>query len=274
MSAHSTLASSPAGQPHTTLTEAVASRTRSKATTPAKANKTQDQAAPAPQRSGSIRHGPESPSQTGSKRKEGPGKAGSQQGSRATKRAKVEEEGEKVEDVEEEGEEGGKEEPSKRGRKKSPAKPASSSKGKGTKSASPKKEADEVQDTEMQDAEAQPVDGVLERGHIYFFYRPKVSIGPDDTVTSLDDIAKFDFLLLPRSTTASSKRRFRLFVVGKKRLPDRAKGNREVFWATLQKFGDDFGSQFESKEVFGEQNYSTKTRGKVLVAFPISTHGI
>jgi len=102
-------------------------------------------------------------------------------------------------------------------------------------------------------------DGVLERGHIYFFYRPKIDIGPDDTVQSIDDVARFDFLLLPR-TQGKEKQRFRLFIIGKKRLPDRNKGGREVFCATLSKYGDDF-EKMNMREAIGERNYTTKTRG-------------
>ncbi|KAG8918075.1 hypothetical protein FRC01_002057, partial [Tulasnella sp. 417] len=108
----------------------------------------------------------------------------------------------------------------------------------------------------------QEVNGVLERGHIYFFYRPKIDVGPEDEVQDLDDVSKFHILLLPReSETSSNKQRFRLFTIGKKRLPDRAKGGREVFWASMQKFGDDF-TEFKAAEAMGPRDYETKTKGK------------
>ncbi|KAG8947845.1 hypothetical protein FRC04_010203 [Tulasnella sp. 424] len=106
------------------------------------------------------------------------------------------------------------------------------------------------------------VNGVLERGRIYFFYRPKIDVGPEDEVHDLDDISKFHILLLPReSETRADKQRFRLFFIGKKRLPDRAKGGRDVFWASLHKFGNDF-SEFKTAEAMGPRDYETKTKGK------------
>jgi len=143
------------------------------------------------------------------------------------------------------------EEPKARSKK---SRKASTSKPRTTKAKS--KAKDDHEDVDMKDEQ----DGVLETGHIYFFYRPKVDIGPDDTCSSLDDIAKFYFLMLPRGDS-NSKQRFRLFVIGKKRLPDRARGGREVFWATLSSFGDDF-AKFKAGDALGEKNYSTKTRGE------------
>ncbi|KAG9045371.1 hypothetical protein FS837_006440 [Tulasnella sp. UAMH 9824] len=149
----------------------------------------------------------------------------------------------------------------------------------GRASATTKKEEDEKakkeeasEDAEMHDEETKPaagdedlmqeVNGVLERGHIYFFYRPKIDVGPEDEVHDLDDVSKFHILLLPRESEASSKKqRFRLFTIGKKRLPDRAKGGREVFWASMQKFGDDF-TEFKAAEAMGPRDYETKTKGK------------
>lgn len=141
--------------------------------------------------------------------------------------------------------------PAKRGRK---ASSSSTNKPRAPPKTKAKKE-EEAEDVEMRDEK----DGVLERGHIYFFYRPKVDIGPDDTCSSLDDIAKFYFLMLPRGDS-TNKQRFRLFVIGKKRLPDRAKGGREVFWAAQSSFGDDF-AHFKTGDALGEKNYTTKTRG-------------
>ncbi|KAG8907641.1 hypothetical protein FRB99_003103 [Tulasnella sp. 403] len=109
----------------------------------------------------------------------------------------------------------------------------------------------------LHDELTETVDGILERGHIYFFYRPKVCVGPEDIVTSLDDVSKFHLLLLPRG---DGKQKFRFFVIGKKRLPDHTKG-REVFWATLEKFGEDF-EKMKMDDAVGERSYSTKTRGE------------
>ena len=37
--------------------------------------------------------------------------------------------------------------------------------------------------------------GTIERGHIYFFYRPKVEL---EEVSSVDDVQRFHILLVPR----------------------------------------------------------------------------
>ncbi|KAG8990959.1 hypothetical protein FRB90_001531 [Tulasnella sp. 427] len=154
---------------------------------------------------------------------------------------------------------------------------ASKSAGARGKSATKKKEKEKAadeEDSEMHDGESKSkaeedgedlmpdVNGVSERGHIYFFYRPKIDVGPEAGVHDLDDISKFHILLLPReSETKSKHQRFRVFTIGKKRLPDRAKGGREVFWATMTKFGDNF-AEFKASEAMGPVDYETKTKGK------------
>ena len=100
--------------------------------------------------------------------------------------------------------------------------------------------------------------GTIERGHIFFFYRPRVEV---EDVNSIDDIKNFHMLLIPRppefavaprssrkydgkanlvdegvdemnlfqtgaeavpatDDAASTKKHYRLITVGKKRLPD------------------------------------------------------
>lgn len=97
--------------------------------------------------------------------------------------------------------------------------------------------------------------GTIERGHIYFFYRPKVEL---EDVSSIDDVQRFHILLVPRPpefstseapdskqghkdvgedqemtviqegadavpappVTGVKKKPFRLIAVGKKSLPD------------------------------------------------------
>lgn len=127
--------------------------------------------------------------------------------------------------------------------------------------------------TTVADLTREPTDGILERGHVYFFYRTKVEFSTDGTTpTSLDAVAKFHFLLLPRAaasspSTTKKKQPFRFCVVGKKRLPDPSKGKREVFWSTVEKAGDDFAKEElgEAEDGLGERNYSTKTRGTSCV---------
>lgn len=100
--------------------------------------------------------------------------------------------------------------------------------------------------------------GVLERGHIYFFYRPKVTLADGESPSSLDDVANFHFLLLPRDGG------YRFVVIGKKRLPDRSKGGREVFWGTVERCGADLAEKGENLGL-GGRSYQTKTRGATFV---------
>ncbi|GJE86190.1 hypothetical protein PsYK624_022700 [Phanerochaete sordida] len=131
--------------------------------------------------------------------------------------------------------------------------------------------------------------GTIERGHIYFFYRPKVEL---EEVHSVDDVQRFHILLVPRppefasggggsadagegemslvqegadavpagATTDERKKRFRLIVVGKKQLPDpeHAKGRKGTFWATIVTVGEDLK---QLQEGLGEKEYETKTKG-------------
>lgn len=94
---------------------------------------------------------------------------------------------------------------------------------------------------------------IIEKGDLYFFYRTKMDV---DTPENLDDIARLHLLLIPED-----KSKGRMFVVGKKRLPEILKGkpgsetrewmmNVEV--AKPGKLG----------EALGPIGYDTKTRGK------------
>src|SRR4030095_12913855 len=64
---------------------------------------------------------------------------------------------------------------------------------------------------------------ILEYGDIYFFYRPKVG---SPNVKSIDDIRRFFMVTVPeRTTTKNDKEKtnrqlYRLFVIGKKPLPE------------------------------------------------------
>ncbi|RPD65147.1 hypothetical protein L227DRAFT_591317 [Lentinus tigrinus ALCF2SS1-6] len=136
--------------------------------------------------------------------------------------------------------------------------------------------------------------GTIERGHIYFFYRPKVEL---EEAHSLDDVQRFYMLLIPRppqfasgsdiSTSqengdedqemnliepgadavpeaepkGATKKRFRLLVLGKKALPDpeaTGSGRHQVFWATITTIGEDLK---KLEEGLGARTYETKTRG-------------
>jgi hypothetical protein len=80
---------------------------------------------------------------------------------------------------------------------------------------------------------------ILEYGDIYFFYRPKVG-SPD--VKGIDDVRRFFMITAPeRTTTKNDKEKinrqlYRLFVIGKKSLPEirmsEARGS-ERYWARV-----------------------------------------
>ncbi|EGO26872.1 hypothetical protein SERLADRAFT_464431 [Serpula lacrymans var. lacrymans S7.9] len=140
-------------------------------------------------------------------------------------------------------------------------------------------------------------EGVIERGHIYFFYRPKVQ---HEEAHSLDHVKNMHILLVPRPPVFSaydpqvdkvndkvvieqegnqemnlilegadalpapesrgvSKKTFRLITIGKKKLPNpEGSGRKDTFWAVVTTVGDDLHS-LESG--LGEKTYETKTRG-------------
>ncbi|KAK7057842.1 hypothetical protein R3P38DRAFT_3546747 [Favolaschia claudopus] len=140
------------------------------------------------------------------------------------------------------------------------------------------------------DAESPRLPGTMERGHVYFFYRPRVQT---DEPSSLDDVKNLHMLLVPRPPKFSvadhtthkdhqqmtvltegadavpaaepldtSEKHYRLITIGKKTLPDpdaRRGGRKESFWATVTAVGDDL-DKLESG--LGEKTYNTKTRGE------------
>lgn len=139
-------------------------------------------------------------------------------------------------------------------------------------------------------------EGTIERGHIYFFYRPKVQ---REEVKDIDDVKNFHMLLIPLppefsvhtegqqpsevktddqdgnemavmaegadvipapSPKDQPRTHFRLITIGKKRLPDPdAPSGKGVFWASVTAVGDDLHSL---ERGLGERSYETKTRGE------------
>jgi hypothetical protein len=73
------------------------------------------------------------------------------------------------------------------------------------------------------------VSEVLERGDVFFFYRPRVGV---DAVRDLGDVQRFFVVLKPDRTA-----RYRRLIVGRKRLPDPRARERE--WAFVADVGDD-----------------------------------
>lgn len=93
----------------------------------------------------------------------------------------------------------------------------------------------------------------VEEGDIYFFYRSKVS---EEDVRSLDDVQRLNMILVPDDADTA-----RLFLVGKKRMPDILKGKQKSTareWMMLVMTG--------KPEAVGEAlaplEYETKTRGE------------
>ncbi|KAJ7189068.1 hypothetical protein C8R46DRAFT_879053 [Mycena filopes] len=133
--------------------------------------------------------------------------------------------------------------------------------------------------------------GTTERGHIYFFFRPRVET---DAPEDLDDVKNLHMLLVPgppkfsvdaptddrklgedsemevlaRGADAvpaaaeldSSGKHYRLVTLGKKTLPDpdTRGGRKQTFWATVTAVGDDLDAL---ERGMGEKTYETKTRG-------------
>jgi hypothetical protein len=92
------------------------------------------------------------------------------------------------------------------------------------------------------------VSTVLERGELFFFYRPRVA---STGVHSLEDVQRFFFILKPRR-----RRLYRRIIVGPKRLPDPALHER--FWAFVAEVArrpDELRDEIDGKV------YATKTRG-------------
>lgn len=102
---------------------------------------------------------------------------------------------------------------------------------------------------------------ILEKGLIYFFYRPKVGV---EKVEGFSDVQRFYILLWPQgpimkkgSEVKSGHSVKRLIILAKKQLPDVKHHGR--YWGFVDKTATDV--QTIVKE-FGEKNYETKTRGE------------
>jgi len=66
---------------------------------------------------------------------------------------------------------------------------------------------------------------LLEKGSIYFFYRPRVN---HETVDSNEDVQRFYFILKPENADI-----YRLATVGKKKLPDPDEKGEQRFWGYI-----------------------------------------
>jgi hypothetical protein len=80
---------------------------------------------------------------------------------------------------------------------------------------------------------------ILERGNIYFFYRPAVG---QDAPKGLVDVQRFHFVLSPEG-----RELFRMITVGKKRLPEPDDAGQR-FWGFVEKVGQSSGEMVEELE--------------------------
>ena len=102
---------------------------------------------------------------------------------------------------------------------------------------------------------------ILEYGDIYFFYRPKVG---SQEVKSIDDVRRFFMVTAPEKTTKKNDEKekkkhrqlYRLFVIGKKSLPEIRKSearSSERYWARV-------GGIFERPEELTKELLSDEFR--------------
>ncbi|MGA1874853.1 MAG: hypothetical protein ACMUIA_04530 [bacterium] len=90
---------------------------------------------------------------------------------------------------------------------------------------------------------------ILERGSIYFFYRPKVD---EESVEGPKEIQRFQFVLSP-----SGQHIYRLITVGQKQLPRVESTDR--YWGYVNLTSSDHN---RINEELKEETYRTKTRGE------------
>jgi hypothetical protein len=94
----------------------------------------------------------------------------------------------------------------------------------------------------------------LERGEIYFLYRPAVG---EEEVKGLEDVQRFFLLLHPEGS-----RNHRLIIIGKKKLPEAGRSG-ERYWGFVE---DVMATDKQLQEAFSPESYETKTRGDRMVA--------
>jgi hypothetical protein len=89
---------------------------------------------------------------------------------------------------------------------------------------------------------------ILERGHIFFFYRPRVN---HETVEGPDDVQRLSIVLLPRR-----RRVVRRLILGRKRLPEPEAHER--FWGFVDEVAE---RPDEIEDELDREQYQTATRG-------------
>ncbi len=95
---------------------------------------------------------------------------------------------------------------------------------------------------------------ILEKGNVYFFYRPKVD---REEAHGIEDVQRFYILLSPEN-----KKGFRLLIVGEKELPEeKSSGKERKNWAFVKLAGN----LKKMKDEIAEDKYQTKTKGERIV---------
>jgi hypothetical protein len=107
---------------------------------------------------------------------------------------------------------------------------------------------------------------ILERGSIYFLYRPKVEGAEEEQpVESLEDVERTYLILSP-----DKKKHYRRLVIGRKKLPEVE--DRDRYWGFVETVGN---RPEEVKKDLGEEFYQTKTRGeRKLPAARVAGEGV
>lgn len=92
---------------------------------------------------------------------------------------------------------------------------------------------------------------VLERGNIYFLYRPRVE---EHHPEGSDDIQNLYVVLSPRG-----KKTYRSLIIGRERLPDPDAPGRQKHWGFVDAV---YRDPKQLSEALREESYDTKTRGE------------
>jgi hypothetical protein len=92
---------------------------------------------------------------------------------------------------------------------------------------------------------------VLERGDIYFAYRPKIGL---EVAKRFEDVRRF-YMILSRH----GKRCYRLIIIGEKRLPAVSDGGDHKSWGFIEKVAS---RAEEVEDELDPEQYRTKTRGE------------
>ncbi|KAI9245123.1 hypothetical protein BDA99DRAFT_566028 [Phascolomyces articulosus] len=124
------------------------------------------------------------------------------------------------------------------------------------KKAKPSSNHDNQEDvsTEKKDDEAPTI---LEKGHIYFLYRPKVDT---EKVEDPNDVQRIYIVLKPSWNSTKPKRHPSLIILGRKALPDTQKHSR--YWGFVAESSENMDALADT---FKEHSYETKTKGDRVI---------